>query len=194
MTQTLPLQKTQTYQIPAWRLWLPLLIQIGVILAIPSVPIYIHITGKTVILETLPVDPYDPLRGYSQTLAYNISTVNGLKNLTGGKEVTALNNTIYVILQSPFNQAKIPRAWAPVSISTNLPKLLPQNQIALKGKVTQDGQIKYGLESYYMPENRQREINRAISNSQSIVMETKIDTKGRAIPLALWIGKERYSF
>jgi len=36
-------------------------------------------------IKTIPVDPYDPLRGYSQTLNYEISRLDNLRSLPGCK-------------------------------------------------------------------------------------------------------------
>ena len=79
MTQN---QETRS-PLPLWRFAVPLLLQIGLVLVPPAQSVYTHITGKTVILQTIPVDPYDPLRGYSQTLSYDISRLETLKKLPG---------------------------------------------------------------------------------------------------------------
>lgn len=89
--------------LPTWRLWVPLLLQTGLILAVPAQAFYTQITGKTVILKTIPVDPYDPLRGYSQTLNYEISRVDNLRSLPGWQELVKqqAGTRLYVILEAP---------------------------------------------------------------------------------------------
>ncbi|NET14750.1 MAG: GDYXXLXY domain-containing protein, partial [Okeania sp. SIO1H6] len=42
-----------------WRFILPLTVQLALILSIPAQAIYTTITGRTVVLQTVPVDPYD---------------------------------------------------------------------------------------------------------------------------------------
>ena len=73
--------------IPWWRFAVPLLLQTALILAVPAQSAYTYFTGKTVILETRPVDPYDIMRGYYQTLSYKISDKETLKNLPGWEAV-----------------------------------------------------------------------------------------------------------
>ncbi len=207
-------------RMPAWRLWVPLLLQTAIVLAAPAQPLYTTLTGKTVVLKTVPVDPYDFLRGYSQTLSYDISRQENLRSLPGWKalvkqhleakatdlppSVPPLNSLptgirFYVILEAPAAKTNSPQAWKPVRVSSKMPKSLPANQIALKGK-SSGNSIDYGLESYYMPEARRDEINQEINQAQSsrqrqaIVVEAKVDAQGRAVPISFWISDRRYRF
>lgn len=211
-TPVLQGRKSQLQErLPGWRLWVPLLLQTGLILAAPAQPFYTQITGKTVILQTIPVDPYDPLRGYSQTLSYDISRVENLRNLPGWKELVgqgskkstsndlARETRFYVVLEAPVSaESQPPKAWKPVRVSSDLPTL-PANQIALKGKSTGNS-IEYGLETYYMPESRRDEINQDINQAQrgrqqqSSVVEVKVDAQGRAVPISFWVSKHNYRF
>lgn len=203
------LQDRQSVSIPSWRLWVPLLLQTGLILASPAQSFYTQVTGRTVILQTAPVDPYDPIRGYSQTLSYDISRIENLRSLAGGKEVFkgSQQNTylpsgteFYVILAAPAsNASQPPLPWKPVGVSSDRPTSLPANQIALKGKSTGNA-IEYGLETYYMPESRANEINQDINQTQrgrqpqSFVVEVKVDKQGHAVPISLWVSKRNYRF
>ncbi|MBD2539124.1 GDYXXLXY domain-containing protein [Coleofasciculus sp. FACHB-SPT36] len=207
-------------RMPAWRLWVPLLLQTAIVLAAPAQPLYTNLTGKTVVLKTVPVDPYDFLRGYSQTLNYDISRQENLRSLPGWKalvkqhleakatdlppSVPPLNSLptgirFYVILEAPAAKTNSPQAWKPVRVSSKMPKSLPANQIALKGK-SSGNSIDYGLESYYMPEARRDEINQEINQAQSsrqrqaIVVEAKVDAQGRAVPISFWVSARRYRF
>lgn len=209
---TTPVLQDKQYQLahlPIWRLWVPLLLQTGLILASPAQPFYTQVTGETVILQTAPVDPYDPIRGYSQTLSYDISRLENLRRLPGWKELSKgskqntylpSETTFYVILEAPVaNESQPPKPWKPVGVKSNRPTSLPANQIALKGKSTGNS-IEYGLETYYMPESRRDEINQDISQTQrgrqpqSFVVEVKVDTQGRAVPISLWVSKRNYRF
>jgi len=62
-------------KIPLAYFLVPLLIQLGIILLIPSKSFSTYKTGQDVVIQTRPVDPYDFLRGYSQTLSYDISNL-----------------------------------------------------------------------------------------------------------------------
>ncbi len=195
--------------LPLWRFAVPLLLQIGLILVPPAQSVYTHITGKTVILQTIPVDPYDPLRGYSQTLSYDISRLETLKKLPGWQEISKQQKSknvdylesgteLYVVLESPPDGAKQPPlAWKPVKV-TGSPTSLPANQIALKGKGAAN-MIRYGLETYYFPESQQQEINQAIMQAQkgqkqSLVVEIKVNEGGDGVPVSLWVSDRNYRF
>ena len=206
-------------RLPAWRMWVPLLLQIGLIAAVPAPSVYTFITGKTVVLQTVPVDPYDFLRGYSQALSYNISDRTNLQKLPGWKDlpgettpcppgVTCPQNThnvyrktsFYVILEAPkaaTNPGR-PQAWKPVRVSLENPVNLPANQIAIKGKYN-GFLMEYGLETYYMPENEREKVNQEIREAQtnqrqSFLVEVKVDKTGHAVPVSLWVRDRNYRF
>ena len=193
-------------QIPVWKFLFPLLFQLILILAVPSQAFYTQVTGKTVVLQTAPVDPYDFFRGYYQTLSYNISSADTLKALPGWKEVAQgaeylpQGTLIYVTLEQPKDSAKSPHpsAWKPIKVSAEYPDNLSNNQIALQGKST-GWNIEYGLERYYMPENQRDQINSTITeaqrnNQQSFVVEVKVNAQGKAIPVSLWVRDRNYKF
>jgi uncharacterized membrane-anchored protein len=189
--------------IPILRFLVPLLIQAGLLLAIPAQSIQTYLTGKTVILQTVPVDPYNILTGYYQILSYDISTKSTLEKLPNSKDILKDENSFYVILQEekPTDE-KIPKAWKPVGLSTKLPDSLPDNQVALKGKYRY-GRVTYGLEKYNIPEDRRNQINDNISQAsrsaterqpQPIVVEVKVDSQGKALPISMWVKEQNYRF
>ncbi len=203
-------------KVSLWRLILPLCLQIAFILAVPARAFITSITGQTIILKTRPVDPYDLLRGYSQTLNYNISRTSDLEKLDGWEQVLAeVNNEqnnsskksnylkqktkLYIILEAPkSNENKPPLPWKAIAISLKNPQNLPENQIALQG-IAMNTVIKYGLERYYFPEAQRNEINNRINRNQrdteqSFVVEIKVDKTGNALPISLWLGTENYKF
>ncbi|MEB3218565.1 MAG: GDYXXLXY domain-containing protein [Nostocales cyanobacterium 94392] len=189
--------------IPILRFLIPLLIQSGFILAIPAQSVQTYLTGKTVILQTVPVDPYNILTGYYQILNYDISVQSTLEKLPGSKDVLKDGSSFYVILQEEkTTDEKIPKAWKPVRLSKKLPDSLADNQVALKGKY-QYGSIKYGLEQYNIPEDQRNQINDNISQAaqsatqrqpQPIVVEVKIDSQGKAVPVSMWVKERNYRF
>jgi uncharacterized membrane-anchored protein len=156
-----------------WRFWVPLAFQTAMILAVPAQALYIHLIGKTVILQTVPMDPYEWLRGYSQMLRYDISSQDSLRKLPGWQELPKQQpnsnrlallqpgTRFYIILAEPASPAlpnNLPQAWKPVAVSTKHPSKLPINQVAIKGLV-REGFIQYGLETYYIPEDQREQIN-----------------------------------
>ncbi len=157
---------------PSWRFWVPIVFQTALILAVPAQAVYTQLTGKTVILQTVPVDPYELLRGYSQTLRYDISRQNSLSKLPGWEELPKQQPSgnglaliesgtrFYVILAAPIKPAlgRLPQPWKPIAVSPQRPSQLPTNQVALKG-LAEKGFIQYGLETYYIPEDQREQIN-----------------------------------
>ncbi|MBF2020325.1 MAG: GDYXXLXY domain-containing protein [Hydrococcus sp. C42_A2020_068] len=202
-------------KISSWRFWVPLLFQSALILVVPAQAIYTHFSGKTIVLQTLPVDPYDLLRGRSLRLRYNISRVDALERLPGwetivqsnrGEKQTAFRTgtRFYVILQAPAKAAEPgqpPRAWKPVAVSHDRPSDLPSDRVALEGKQSIYPWIDYGLETYYFPQEQGDEIKARIGQTlgnsnreRPFAVEVKVDSQGHAIPLSLWIGNNNYRF
>ena len=192
---------------------MPLTLQLALILSVPAQAIYTHMTGRTVILQTAPVDPYDFLRGYYQVLSYDISRKDNLSKLSGwhqfkletsGRFSSNNQTNIYVILAAPtkIENSEIPRVWQPVAVSGKMPENLPDNQIAIQGKF--DGwRVKYGLETYFMPEDRREKINqdiqevqRSVNSEEDIpfVVEVKVNSQGKALPVSLWVRERNYKF
>ena len=185
-----------------WKFLLPFSVQLLIILAIPSQSLYTYAFGKTVTIQTIPVDPYDLIRGYSQTLRYDVlSNWNDLKKLPGGENLEQ-GATFYVTLQAPKSlEQKPPIPWTPIAVSNEKPDNLTENQIVLAGNNMDYRGAVYGLETYYMPEEQREKINQEIRELQRqdngkipFVVEVKIDSRGKAIPLSLWISDNKYQF
>lgn len=192
---------------------LPLIFQIALICAIPAQAIYTHLTGTKVILQTVPVDPYDFLRGYSQTLRYDISRLEEIKRLSGwetvlrqtGEDDDSLpprGTTVYVILQAPDTETTSlpPSPWRAIAVRHERPVDLGAKEVAIKGELNYSW-VEYGLERYYFPEQQRDNINQKISNLQGnnteerpFVVEVKVDEGGNAVPVSLWLGDENYQF
>lgn len=189
--------------IPILSFIVPLVIQAGLLFAIPAQSAYTYLTGKTVILQTVPVDPYNILTGYYQILSYDISTRSTLEKLPGGKEILKDKKSFYVVLQEEKStDEKIPKAWKPLRLTKEIPDSLPDNQVALEGKY-QRGRIKYGLEKYNIPEDQRNKINDNISqvrrsaasrDKQPIVVEIKVDSQGKSVPVSMWVKQRNYRF
>ncbi len=188
--------------LPLWRFLMPLLFQAALIVAIPAQDAYTVVSGRTVVLQTAPVDPYDLLRGYYQTLSYDISTIDRLKSLPGGDQVFNHSTravAIYVVLEASTAQTTPPKPWKPVAVSTTLPKNLPANQVALVGQMQDGWRVTYGLEQYYMPEDQRTGVNDDINltqrqSPQAFVVEAKVDAQGNAVPMSLWVKDRNYRF
>ncbi|ASC71231.1 hypothetical protein XM38_021830 [Halomicronema hongdechloris C2206] len=71
--------------------------------------------------------------------------------------------------------------------------------MALQGWITQTGQVRYGLESYYLPENQRQQINQTIAQTQSrdpqaLVAGGEGGWPGQAVPIRLWVQDQPYRF
>lgn len=193
-----------------WKFAVSLALQTALILAVPAQAVYTHLSGTTVILETRPVDPYDIMRGYYQTLSYKISDTNTLKKLPGWEEITPQSNyaanyqsnsqTFYIVMEEPANpkSTEPPSPWQPIKISRDRPQDLAANQVAIQGEYINEWQILYGLETYYMPENQRVQINNEIAEAQrqpqAFVVEIKVDRSGNSVPVSLWVRDRNYKF
>jgi uncharacterized membrane-anchored protein len=124
--------------------------------------------GKSVVLQTAPVDPRDMFRGDYVVLRYEISTLSNIPGLRTVKE----GDKAYVRLEQRVD------VWEATEISK-----VPREEWAvfISGKVTniRDNRItmEYGIEAYFVPEGEGREIERA----EDIKVRVSVDRSGTAI-------------
>jgi uncharacterized membrane-anchored protein len=207
--QTDPLPNLeQHHKLPFGRLAIPLFLQSLLICSISAQSIYALATGTTVVLKTVPVDPYDLLRGYYQILSYDISSFNTLNKLPGweslkrqqGSANLTKNQQVYVTLaKTKASNSNTPQAWQPIAINSQIPINLSADKIAIRG-VSNGNSIVYGLETYYMPEDRKDGVNEDLNSARSsggkrnLLVEIKVDNRGIATPVGLWVGEKQYRF
>ncbi|MEK6886251.1 MAG: GDYXXLXY domain-containing protein [Nanoarchaeota archaeon] len=119
-----------------------------------------HLTGKKIVLDTRPVDPFDPLRGQYMQISYEISILNST-NLESG-------DIVYVKLKEDSKGI-----WRFVDSSKNKPS---QGDF-IKGKVTSiygnRANVEYGIEQYFFERN-------AEIPTQNITVEVVVTNSGRA--------------
>jgi len=139
-------------------------------------------TGNEVLLKTVPVDPRDLFRGDYIILRYEISAIdtNALAlNISNFK----IEDNIYVTLN--IDKDKIGNV-------SSISKQAPENGNFIKGTVkkaySNSLTVKYGIESYFVPEGKGREIER---NRGKLYTKVAIDKFGNAVIKSLIIdGKE----
>ena len=186
-----------------WRFWLPLALQLALILPMPLRNTYTTLMGETVILTTEPVDPYNLLQGYYQTLRYQtISSREAVIELEGGEFLAEFyrdRRPFYIVLAQDIGEGRSagPADWTPVRVSPERPLAQP-NELFLKA-YPEGNSIRYNLERYYMPESRRDELNATVADlrrqsPQAVQVEVKIDRFGRAVPVALLMGGDRFEF
>lgn len=199
-------------QLKLWAIALPILFKAGLVMAVPLQAAIATTFGKTVVLRTVPIDPYDPFRGYYTSLRYDISQRGILSTLEGWNQIKAdlepppsteilePGRPFYVLLQAPAEgSSDIPIPWQPISVATQRPSDLPNDQIALRGLYRRE-LIVYGLERYYLPESERIELEEEIRVAQTaeeqprLMVEVRIGPWGNAVPIALWLQDQRIEF
>ncbi len=119
------------------------------------------LTGTKIVLDTMPVDPFDPFLGQYIVINYEISSLNN----TIGLEK---RDNVYVFL-SEDNEG----IWRPVGTYLNK----PDSGIFIKGKVTNayrnTARVEYGIERYYFERN-------ANIPTRNLTVEVIVGGDGRA--------------
>ncbi len=143
-------------------------------------------SGKTVVLETVPVDPRDLLRGDYVILRYKISTLD-LDQVKREKPYYKRGEVIYVKLEPKE------KFWEATAVQA---KRSVDNGIYIRGKVrycySKKLEVIYGIESYFVPEGEGREIEKNIRREKSSVnVEAIVDSGGNALIKKVYIDKDR---
>jgi len=124
--------------------------------------------GKSVVLQTVPVDPRDIFRGDYVVLGYEISTLSNIPGLQTVKE----GDKAYVRLEQRGDVWEATGVWN---------SYREEWDVFISGKVTnvRDNRItmEYGIEAYFVPEGKGREIERA----EDIKVRVSVDRSGIAI-------------
>lgn len=129
------------------------------------------LTGKEILLKTVPVDPKDLLRGDYVILNYEIAQIS--------KEAFASNSTVYVSLNTDDNN---------IGYIKEISYKKPSNNLYLKGKVGRcnsaiplfrnGGCINFGIESYFVKEGTGRNLENDLRNGA--LVKVVIDKNGNA--------------
>lgn len=129
------------------------------------------LTGKEILLKTIPVDPRDILRGDYVILNYEIAQIP--------KETFAYNSTIYMSLGTDDNN---------VGYVENISYNKPSNNLYLKGKVAECNTIvpilksgrcvNFGIESYFVKEGAGKILENDLRNGA--LVKVVIDKNGNA--------------
>jgi len=139
-------------------------------------------TGNEILLKTAPIDPRDLFRGDYVILRYEISTID--------TNTFALNTMDFKVDDKIYASLSVDNDR--IGNITGISKQVPQKGDFIKGtvksiygnKIT----VEYGIESYFVPEGKGREIER---NRGKIYTKVAIDKFGNAIIKSLIMdGKE----
>jgi uncharacterized membrane-anchored protein len=137
-------------------------------LAVP--PMLTLTNGKTVTVQTEPVDPRDMFRGDYITLEYGFSDVPSSVEYKYDDKV--------LVRLKPDGD----KQWKPIEISKN--KLTPgADELVLRGIVTYTNtrrrmvRVRYGIEQVFVPEGR----GQNLSSADKITIELAVPESGRAV-------------
>jgi uncharacterized membrane-anchored protein len=158
-------------------------LQVLILVGVPARKAYTRATGREVILKVAPVDPYSILTGYYVILGYDISRPADFPNAPKFEP----NEVIYAIVEQQSDSL-----WKPVGIDRVLPKNLPANRVAIRGRWN-DWRIEYGIEEFYIPEEKRSVIADDLSKNQNEArVEVKVDATGNAALVRLRIQDRIY--
>jgi len=139
-------------------------------------------TGDEILLKTRPVDPRDLFRGDYVILRYDLSTINTDSLSYQGSDFKE-DDKVYVLLN--IDDQKI-------GSLSNIDKNKPSEGVFIEGTVKSAYNnrlnIEYGIESYFVPEGRGKEIER---NLGKIYTKIAVDNFGNAVIKSLVLdGKD----
>jgi uncharacterized membrane-anchored protein len=141
------------------------------------------VTGQTVLVRVVPVDPRDLFRGDYVRLSYEFSRVppqgiQGMSEAERGSSSTWKGRTIY----APLVPEPDGMHWRAGAITV----VKPQSGPFLKGRVVSYGSLEFGIESYFLKEGTGLRYEQAIRNRQ-LSAELAVGSDGQAALRALRI-------
>ena len=117
-------------------------------------------TGQEVYLETMPVDPRDPLRGDFVVLRYEIERDEKLKAFIGSNTMAMIGKTIYIKLQQKNNLVVVE------SVSFTKPK----SWLFIRWKIWKWNSVDLWIWKYFVPEWTGREIEKVRSDMKVLAV------------------------
>jgi uncharacterized membrane-anchored protein len=168
-------------------------LQLAVLAAVPAPQAYTRLTGRTVILKTAPVDPYDVMSGYYVTLSYEISNLSRIsggnafvnkKDATDGEPIA-----VYVVLREGTDGV-----WAAESVHDSWPDV-PADRVVIKGLYRYWMPMEFGIERFFIPETAREAVEKDLrEHREGARVEVKVDSFGRAALMRLRIGDRVYDY
>lgn len=183
---------TTKYRIPL--LAVVVLLQSAALVGMVALKHHTLVTGTPVLLRTEPVDPRSLFRGDYVILNYAISSLDYAD--VEGDDGFERHDPVYVMLREKEG------FWDAVSIHREMPVHGP-GSVVIRGDVQYSGiwtggesrdgiNVRYGIESYFVPEGEGREIELP-RNEGKVSIQVAVDDKGdAAIKAVLVDGEVRY--
>jgi len=157
-----------------------LVILVGTI-ALRTIPL---ITGRTVLVRVVPVDPRDLFRGDYVRLSYNFSRASG-------QEIEGFQSLNTRVASSNWSGRTVYASLVPDSdgVHWRMEKLTvvkPATGLFLKGQTSGYGSLEFGIEDYYLQQGTGREYEEAIRD-RKLTAEVAVTSGGHAALRALRI-------
>jgi uncharacterized membrane-anchored protein len=147
--------------------------QVVVLLAMIGLKAFTLLTGETVLVQVMPLDPRDLFRGDYVILSYAFSRLpdGGLRGLPAD-ERGRNGQAAYVRLNRDTNG----RHWRAGQFSLDR----PATGALLRGRLVGYHQIEYGIESYFVPEGQGRPYEQAVQQ-RKLWAQLAVDRHGKAV-------------
>lgn len=123
-------------------------------------------TGVDVYLETVPVDPRDPLRWDYVVLRYAIERDDKVLDFISKNSFTQIGDTVYIGIKTENEMTMVD------SVSRGKPK----NWLFIRWKIDTWGWVDLWIWKYFVPEGTGREIERVRSDMQVLAVVDKYGT------------------
>ncbi len=163
-------------------------LQLAILAAVPARQFHARLTGTLIAIRTAPVDPYDFLSGYHVVLRYEISRPSQ-EQWAGLSSPLQSGKTAYAVLKKGPEDV-----WLLESLALIRPKNLLPDQIAVKGKIHR-GQILYGIEHFFIPEEGRNELETALRNNRERTLaQIRVDKYGNAALIGLIVQGKTYEY
>lgn len=165
-------------------LWyaLAVLLQVGVLLAMPSQKYNALISGQEVQLRVRPYDPMSFLSGRYANLSYDVASLSGYDDLLNVPDGT----TLYCVLRPEDDGV-----WVQTRVEMDYPAIDP-GMLILQGYKDR-GRILFGIEAFFMPEEDAQNIETALRDGtvdcRAVVL---VDEMGNALLRGLMLDGVRY--
>lgn len=151
-------------------------------------------SGRKIIVKTVPVDPRSLFRGDYIILNYEFSRID-LDKVNASKKYFYYGDKVFVKL------ANIGEDWGIAFVGDKPIKDIKSDEIVIVGTVDRFGgfgpnkyiNIKYGIESYFVPEGEGKRIESQISKKR-VKVELSIAKEGYASVCRLFIDGKEVSF
>jgi uncharacterized membrane-anchored protein len=190
MVQVQSLPQRVLVKSPWLSIGLPLLFQGMIVFSIPAQKAYTLTTGTTVFLQTVPVDPYDLLRGRYVTLDYAAAQSETLEKLPGWSSELQEKPVVYLTLK-PGEGMRDP--WIPVGIHSQFPETIPPGYQVIQGRWRRWGGLDFGLSQYFIPEGIGDGLEADLRHHpQAARAEVKVDAQGKSALVQLWVEDRSY--